>query len=151
MRIEREPSVHKSQITNKNRPTMEEHEKQAIPEDNTEAVKGTKHSTAKPSKRRKGNLLGSILGGDILLNKKGQDQIPLALLLVVFGVVLVSNRYKVEELTKAKLAGQERINSLRESSIELQKRYQETIKISAIASRLDSTGVGITAGPPFEI
>ena len=32
---------------------MEEHEKQAIPEDNTEAVKGTKHSTAKPSKRRK--------------------------------------------------------------------------------------------------
>jgi hypothetical protein len=33
----------------------------------------------------------------------------------------------------------------------LQKRYQETIKISKIAEMLDSTGVGITAGPPYEI
>ena len=50
-----------------------------------------------------------------------------------------------------KLAAQERINFLRESRIELQKRYQETVKISQIAALLDSSGVGITAGPPFEI
>jgi hypothetical protein len=65
--------------------------------------------------------------------------------------MLVYNRYRVEDLTKAKIEAQERINYLRESRIELQKRYQETIKISKIAEMLDSTGVGITAGPPYEI
>ena len=64
---------------------------------------------------------------------------------------LVYNRYKVEDLTKAKAEAQERNNYLREARIELQKRYQESIKISQIAEMLDSTGIGITAGPPYEL
>lgn len=105
----------------------------------------------KGKKGKKGNLLGRILGGDILRSKKVQKQLPLVLILCFYGLLLVGNRYQVESLTKEKLAAQDRIHSLRESSIELQRHYQESIKISAIAERLDSTGVGITAGPPFEI
>ena len=78
-------------------------------------------------------------------------QIPLILLLCFYAIMLVYNRYRVEDLTKAKAEAQERVNYLSEARIELQKRYQETIKISQIAELLDSTGVGITAGPPYEL
>ena len=100
---------------------------------------------------KKPNWLARILGGDVLQSRAVVRQLPVILLGCLYALVLVYNRYQVEDLTKAKLAAQERINFLRESRIELQKRYQETVKISQIAELLDSTGVGITAGPPFEI
>ena len=100
---------------------------------------------------KKPNWLSRILGGDVLQSKAVLRQIPVILLCCVYALLLVYNRYRVEDLTKEKLAAQERINFLRESRIELQKRFQETVKISQIAELLDSTGVGITAGPPFEI
>ena len=130
---------------------MEEQERQAMPEEINAEEDLTAASEPKKRKAKKGHLVGRILGGEFLQSKKVQKLLPLVLLLCIFGLLLVRNRYQVEDLTKAKLAGQERINSLRESSIELQKRYQESIKISEIADRLDSTGVGITEGPPFEI
>ena len=103
------------------------------------------------SDKKKPNWLSRILGGDVLQSKAVVKQTPVILLGCIYALLLVYNRYKVEDLTKAKLAAQDRINFLRESRIELQKRYQETVKISHIAELLDSTGVGITAGPPFEI
>ncbi|MBR6991684.1 MAG: hypothetical protein IKH97_05625 [Bacteroidales bacterium] len=102
-----------------------------------------------PKAEKKPNWLSRILGGDVLQSKAVLRQIPVILLGCFYALILVYNRYKVEDLTKAKLAAQERINFLRESRIELQKRYQETVKISQIAQMLDSTGVGITAEPPF--
>ena len=110
-----------------------------------------KQVTEQQAGEKKPNWLSRILGGDVLQSKAVTKQIPVILLCCFYGLMLVYNRYKVEDLTKAKLAAQERINFLRESRIELQKRYQETVKISQIAQLLDSTGVGITAGPPFEI
>ena len=104
-----------------------------------------------PVEKKKANWLSRILGGEVLQSKAVLKQIPVILLCCVYALLLVYNRYRVEDLTKEKLAAQERINFLRESRIELQKRYQETVKISQIAELLDSTGVGITAGPPFEI
>ncbi|MBO4600240.1 MAG: hypothetical protein J5641_05830 [Bacteroidales bacterium] len=101
--------------------------------------------------KKKTSWLPRILGGDLLQTKAVTRQIPVIFLGCFYALVLVYNRYQVEDLTKAKLDAQERINFLRESRIELQKRYQETVKISQIAELLDSTGVGITAGPPFEI
>lgn len=129
---------------------MEEQERQATPGNMEQTAEPAQEPTPK-KKAKKGHLMGRILGGEILQSKKVQKQLPLVLLLCIFGLLLVRNRYQVEDLTKAKIASQERINALRESSIEQQKRYQESIKISEIAERLDSTGVGITAGPPFEI
>lgn len=129
---------------------MEEQERQATPRNMEQAAEPAQELAPK-KKAKKGHLMGRILGGEILQSKKVQKQLPLVLLLCIFGLLLVRNRYQVEDLTKAKIASQERINALRESSIEQQKRYQESIKISEIAERLDSTGVGITAGPPFEI
>ncbi|MBR3986188.1 MAG: hypothetical protein IKK04_03460 [Bacteroidales bacterium] len=116
-------------------------------------IEQPKHDKAapQPKEKTKHNWVARIFGGDVLQSEFVLRQKWLILLICVFALMLVYNRYRVEDLTKAKIEAQERINYLRESRIELQKRYQETIKISKIAEMLDSTGVGITAGPPYEI
>lgn len=108
-----------------------------------------------PRKRGKSDKMAKgvakVLGGDILADKWVLKQIPLMLLCLLFLLLLVANRYKVESLSREKNAAQGRINELREQRIEMQKRYQTSVKISQIAEDLKETGVGITSGPPYEI
>jgi len=101
-------------------------------------------------KKRK-NVVGSVLGGDVLQSKGVVKQVPLIVLLCLFGIVLVYNRYHIEDLSRQKIELQDEINYLRQKRIEQQKHFQETVKISQIAELLDSTGIGITAGPPYEL
>ena len=127
---------------------MEQEQQQDI-QDPSRQDEERKDSQEPERKRR--NWLSRILGGEVLQSRAVVKQIPLILLLCFYAIILVYNRYKVEDLTKAKAEAQERNNYLREARIELQKRYQESIKISQIAEMLDSTGIGITAGPPYEL
>ena len=117
----------------------------------TELEQQDKQQQEQPTATKKPKWLSRILGGEVLQSRAVLKQIPLILLLCFYAIMLVYNRYRVEDLTKAKAEAQERVNYLSEARIELQKRYQETIKISQIAEMLDSTGVGITAGPPYEL
>lgn len=116
-----------------------------------EAEPQQKQVAQPPKAKKKRNWVASFLGGDMLQSKSVLRQKWLIVQWCIFALLLVYNRYQVEDLTKAKVEAQERIDFLRESRIELQKRYQEAVKISKIAEMLDSTEVGITAGPPFEI
>jgi len=104
-----------------------------------------------PEGRKKPNWLSRILGGEVLQSRAVLRQVPLVVMLCFYAILLVYNRYRVEDLTKERAATLERITYLREARIELQKRYQESIKISQIAEMLEGTGIGITAGPPFEL
>lgn len=92
-----------------------------------------------------------ILGADFLKKKSVMKQIPLMLLILLYALALVGNRYRVESLVKDKEATVERVAYLHEHKIMMQKKYQETIKISKIAEDLDTLGIGLTAGPPFEL
>lgn len=95
--------------------------------------------------------LGKVLGGDVLADKLVLRQIPLLLLCMVFLLLIVGVRYRVESLSRAKMAKEEQINELREKRIRILRSNQETVKISQIAKELKETGVGITSGPPYEI
>ena len=95
--------------------------------------------------------LAKVLGGDILADKLVLRQIPLLLLCMVFLLLIVGVRYRVESLSRAKMAKEEQINELREKHIRILRSNQETVKISQIAKELKETGVGITSGPPYEI
>lgn len=95
--------------------------------------------------------VAKVLGGDVLADKMVLRQIPLLLLCLLFLLLLVANRYRVESLSREKMATEERINDLREHRIQMLKHYQENVKISHIADDLKETGVGITNGPPYEI
>ena len=95
--------------------------------------------------------LGKVLGGDVLADRLVLKQIPLVLLCLFYLLLIVGNRYRVEELSREKAATEERINYLREHRIQMQKQYQQSVKISQIAEELKGSGVGITSGPPYEI
>jgi hypothetical protein len=108
-----------------------------------------------PGEKRKSDKVAKgvskVLGGDILGDKLVVKQIPLMLLCLLFLLLIVANRYKVESLSREKIATEERINDLREHRIQMQKQYQKSVKISQIAEDLSESGVGITSGPPYEI
>ena len=92
-----------------------------------------------------------VLGGDVLADRLVLKQIPLLLLCLVYLLLIVANRYRVENLSREKLAATDRINYLREHRIQMQKQYQQTVKISQIAETLKDREVGLTAGPPYEL
>lgn len=95
--------------------------------------------------------IGRVLGGDLLADKLVLRQIPLVLLCLVYLLLIIGNRYRIESLSRDKMATEERINYLREQRIQMQKQYQQSVKMSQIAEDLKETGVGITAGPPYEL
>lgn len=98
-----------------------------------------------------GRGVGRVLGGDILADKFVLKQIPLLLLCLLYLLLIIGNRYRIESLSHEKQAAEDRINFLREQRIQMQKQYQQNVKMSQIAEDLKETGVGITAGPPYEI
>lgn len=110
---------------------------------------------AKPRKKGRADKaargLGRLLGGDLLADKLVLRQIPLLLLCLLYLLLIIGNRYRIESMSRDKLATEERINYLREQRIQMQKQYQQSVKMSQIAEDLKETGVGITAGPPYEL
>lgn len=118
------------------------------------AVEQSTTETDKPLTEKGGRAargVGRVLGGDILADKLVLRQIPLLLLCMVYLLLIIGNRYRIESLSHEKQASEERINFLREQRIQMQKQYQQSVKISQIAEDLKETGVGITAGPPYEL
>lgn len=77
--------------------------------------------------------------------------VPWIFMLIMCFAVLIFNRYRIEDLVKEKNDTQERIKYLREHRIQMQKVYQESTKISKIAEELDTLGIGLLSGPPYEI
>ena len=92
-----------------------------------------------------------LLRGDVLGSSFWRQQLGLIIMIVVCMIIMVGMRYKVESLQKERIGVQERIGVLREHKIQMQKRYQESVKISRIEEQLDTIGVGLISGPPYEI
>ncbi len=97
------------------------------------------------------NRVASVLGGDVLKSRTVLKQMPLLLLILVFCLVMVTIRYRVEALNKKKSALETQVSYLREQRVQMQKQYQESIRISRIDRDLDTIGVGLVAGPPYEL
>lgn len=123
-------------------------EKESTPHKDTEST----HEEGKKKERRSfGQWMKYIFQGDILKSEWFMKQRKLLFLSFAFCIVLIFIRYKIESLQKEKNATEERINYLREERVQMQKEYQESIKISRIAKVLDSAQVGLISGPPYEI
>lgn len=78
-------------------------------------------------------------------------QIPLVLLILVLCLLIVAVRYRVESLTKEKNNLQNQVSYMREVRVQMRRQYQESIRISRIDRDLDTIGVGLVAGPPYEL
>ena len=121
----------------------------------TPAPEPVAEEASKPRKKGRADKaargIGRVLGGDLLADKLVLRQIPLVLLCLVYLLMIIGNRYRIESMSRDKIATEERINYLREQRIQMQKQYQQSVKMSQIADDLKETGVGITAGPPYEL
>lgn len=101
--------------------------------------------------KKKKNGLAKMLRGNVLDSRFLLRQTPLLLTILLFCLIMVKVRYRVESLNKQKEAMQKEVGYLREQRVQMQKQYQESIRISRIDRDLDTIGVGLVAGPPFEI
>ncbi len=102
-------------------------------------------------KNTKRDGLAKVLGGDMLGSHSVLRQIPLLLIILAGCLAMVAVRYNVESLNKEKERLQKKVSYMREQRVQMRKEYQESIRISRIDEVLDSIGVGLVAGPPFEI
>ncbi|KWW29832.1 MAG: hypothetical protein AUK63_1228 [bacterium P3] len=103
------------------------------------------------SRGRKSRPVAGVLGGDLFTRSQVWRQIPLLLLILAYGILLVSARYYVESLTKEKERLTRQVEYLREHRIMMQKGYQHSAKVSRVAERLEPLDIGLTAGPPYEL
>lgn len=87
-----------------------------------------------------------MLGSQFVLK-----QIPLLVMILVCCLIMVAVRYRVESLTKEKNMLQSKVSYMREERVRMRKQYQESIRISRIDRDLDTIGVGLVAGPPYEL
>lgn len=78
-------------------------------------------------------------------------QIPLVAIIVGLCLVLVAVRYSVENLTKEKKMLEEKLKYMGEERVQMRRQYQESIRISRIDRDLDTIGIGLVAGPPYEL
>ena len=124
------------------------HEPETTPEPQPEATPASQQDEQDSKVTRR---IAGVLGGDVLKSPFVRKQIPLLLLIMVYLIIIVGNRYKVESLSREKLELEDRIGYLREHRIQLQKQYQESVKISHVAEVLESRGIGFTACPPYEV
>lgn len=100
---------------------------------------------------KKWNGLAKVLGGDMLGSKVILKQIPLLLIILGGCLIMVFVRYRVESLNKEKDRLQKQVGYMREQRVQMQKQYQESIRISRIDTELDTINVGLVAGPPYEL
>lgn len=93
--------------------------------------------------------VAKVLGGDILADKLVLRQIPLLLLCLVFLLLLVANRYQVETLSRKKIMLKEKVDELHEQQTFLQKKNQESVRVSQIRDDLkNEKGIDIMPTPP---
>lgn len=107
--------------------------------------------TTKGHKSKKGASLRRVLAGDMLGSRWVMEQIPLLVIIVVMCLLLVAVRYRVESLNKEVDQLQKKASYLLEQRMQMRRNYQESIRISRIDEELDTVGIGLVAGPPYEL
>lgn len=101
--------------------------------------------------KRGANPVAGVLVGDVFTRGGVWRQLPLMLLILIYGIVLVTARYRVEALSKEKEQLSREVEFLREHRIMMRKGYQHSAKVSQVVDRLEPVGIGLTAGPPYEL
>ena len=125
----------------------------ASPSDAPEASTGdsTPEATPTEGKKKKTSWMRMVFGGEMLLTHNALRQIPLAMLILLFCIAIVSNRYTMENLRKEIIQTRKEIDELSMQQIQLKSQYQQSIKISTIANSLDSAGVKLVTEPPLTL
>lgn len=118
-----------------------------------EKVEETRGEKEEDQTSQNGNKrsMRELLRNNKITRKGLRRYVPWIFMVVMCFAVMIFNRYRLEDLVKEKNDTEERIKYLREHRIQMQKIYQESTKISKIAEELDTLGIGLLSGPPYEM
>lgn len=105
----------------------------------------------KDNRNRRRRLVTEFLGGDILKSNIVTKQLLLLFIILFMCLFIVGMRYRVEKYNRERLILQDKLSYIEVKRIFMQRQYQEAIRISHIDETLDSVGVGLVAGPPYEL
>ena len=122
--------------------------------DKTDVTEKPNSTTKEEPQQEEGQervTIGKLLRNRVLRGKMLRKYVPWMMMIVGMFFVLIYNRYKIEYYVREKNETQERIKYLREHKIQMQKKYQESTKISKIAEELDTLHIGLLSGPPYEL
>lgn len=120
-------------------------------EESEEEAQTAEENSESPRSQEANKLFSKILGGDIILSKWVLSHWRLWVLIMLYIMVAVFIRYRIENLSREKIKVEKNIDLLKEQQIQMQREYQDCIKISRISEMLDTFGIGLIAGPPYEL
>ncbi len=131
------------------------HKKQTEPTenkyDNAPLTKGVNYTSTDEKKSRKNIKLSEIVGGKILLRKFMLSQIPLMIMIVAYSIVMVSNRYYIENTSVDIKNLQKEINELNIKHVQFECDYMNIIMISEVAKKLEPLGIYQSTDRPLKI
>ncbi len=107
---------------------------------------------AKKSKHKKVGFRDVILGS-IFLNREIMRWIPLIGMLVVMGLLMISNRFKGEKILRELVVVQEEVKELRSESATIEAELMNMSRYSEILKSINKKGLGLKqpAEPPVKI
>lgn len=92
-----------------------------------------------------------IIGGRILVKKSVLSQIPLLIMIVIYSISMVANRYYIEQTSIEIKDLQKEIDELQIRKIQVECDYVNMIKISEMSKRLESKGIQQSTDRPSKV
>ena len=92
-----------------------------------------------------------IIGGRILVKKSVLSQIQLLIMIVIYSISMVANRYYIEQTSIEIKDLQKEIDELQIRKIQVECDYVNMIKISEMSKRLESKGIQQSTDRPSKV
>ena len=105
-----------------------------------------------PIKNNRKNIkLSEIVGGKILLRRFMLSQIPLIMMIVIYSIAMVSNRYYIENTSVDIRNLQKEINELNIRHVQFECDYMNIIMIREVVKKLEPLGIYQSTDRPLKI
>ena len=104
---------------------------------------------AKAKKRRL--RVSDFFAGRVLASNKVVRQLPLALMVLVYSYFLISNRYRIEDLTIENKQLQHEIDELRVRQIQNRCDYMNATMLTEVSEKLSDKGIKAGTTPSLKI
>ncbi len=92
-----------------------------------------------------------IVGGKILLRNAMLSQLPILILIVIFAIIMVTNRYYIENTTIDIKRLQKEIDELQIRHVQVKCDYMNATMIMEVTKKLDTIGVKQSTDRPLKI
>lgn len=103
------------------------------------------------AKKKRRTRIADFFAGRMLASNKVVKQLPLALMVLVYSYLLISNRYQIEDLTIENKQLQHEIDELRVRQIQNRCDYMNATMLTEVSKKLSEKGIKAGTTPSLKI